>query len=57
MQRAGAFVYLDDDGLVTIERGLIRPEERIAARGDDALTVTATGQSSKPARVTPLHNE
>jgi len=57
MQRAGAFVYLDDDGFVTIERGLIRPEERAAARGDDALPVTATGQSSKPARVTPLHNE
>ena len=57
MQRAGAFVYLDDDGFVTIERGLIRPEERAAARGDDVLPVTATGQSSKPARVTPLHNE
>ncbi|MFL9996468.1 ParB/RepB/Spo0J family partition protein [Paraburkholderia sediminicola] len=57
MQRAGAFVYLDDDGFVTIERGLIRPEERAAAHGDDALPVTATGRSSKPARVTPLHNE
>ncbi|MFM0374879.1 ParB/RepB/Spo0J family partition protein [Paraburkholderia aspalathi] len=53
MQRAGAFVYLDDDGVVTIERGLIRPEDRVAARGDDAMPVTATGQSSKPARVTP----
>lgn len=59
MQRAGAFVYLDDDGFVTIERGLIRPEERAAARGGDALpvTATATGQSGKPARVPPLHNE
>ncbi|MFM0363077.1 ParB/RepB/Spo0J family partition protein [Paraburkholderia sediminicola] len=57
MQRAGAFVYLDDDGVVTIERGLIRPEDRVAARGDDAMPVTATGQSSKPARVTPLHSE
>lgn len=57
MQRAGAFVYLDDDGFVTIERGLIRPEERAAARGDDARPVTATGQSGKPARVAPLHNE
>ncbi|WP_253958988.1 hypothetical protein [Paraburkholderia fungorum] len=59
MQRAGAFVYLDDDGFVTIERGLIRPEERAAAaaRRDDARPVTATGQSGKPARVTPLHYE
>ena len=57
MQRAGAFVYLDDDGFVTIERGLIRPEERTAARGDDALPKTASGQSSKPARVTPVHHE
>ena len=57
MQRAGAFVYVDDDGFVTIERGLIRPEERAAARGDDALPVTATGQSGKPARVTPVHHE
>jgi ParB family chromosome partitioning protein len=57
MQRAGAFVYLDDDGFVTIERGLIRPEERAAARGDDSLPVTATGQSGKPARVTPVHHE
>ena len=57
MQRAGAFVYLDDDGFVTIERGLIRPEERAAMSGADALPVTATGQSGKPARVTPLHNE
>ncbi|CAE6850691.1 hypothetical protein R69746_07340 [Paraburkholderia aspalathi] len=57
MQRAGAFVYLDDDGFVAIERGLIRPEERAAARGGDALPVTATEQSGKPARVTPLHNE
>ena len=57
MQRAGAFVYLDDDGFVTIERGLIRPEERAAARGGDARPVTATEQSGKPARVTPLHNE
>lgn len=54
MKQAGAFIYLDEDGLVCIERGLVRRAE--APRQEDSepyvLKTTAAGQRPKP-----LHGE
>ncbi|REE06595.1 ParB family chromosome partitioning protein [Paraburkholderia sp. BL27I4N3] len=57
MKRAGAFVYLDEDGQVNIERGLIRRDDAPPAPGDGARAVNATAGQSQPPKDKPLHGE
>jgi ParB family chromosome partitioning protein len=57
MKRAGAFVYLDEDGQVNIERGLIRRDDAPPAPGDGARVANATGGRGQPPKDKPLHGE
>ncbi len=57
MGQAGAYVYLDEDGQVCIERGLVRRED---AAGQASSTSLGTGQKAIGARKPkerPLHGE
>ncbi|RKE23734.1 ParB family chromosome partitioning protein [Paraburkholderia sp. BL23I1N1] len=57
MKQAGAFVYLDEDGQVNIERGLVRPDDTPVAPGGDVRAVNATAGRGKPPKDKPLHGE
>jgi len=55
MKQAGAYVYLDDDGRVCIERGLVRREEAPTAQAGATHAVSAGAARAPKER--PLHGE
>ena len=55
MKQAGAYVYLDDDGRVCIELGLVRREEAPTARAGATHAVSAGAARAPKER--PLHGE
>lgn len=58
MKKAGAFIYIDEDGQVCIERGLVRRTEapKSAGNAPHALTAVVGGQNSN-VKVKALHGE
>ncbi len=57
MKRAGAFVYLDEDGQVNIERGLIRRDEAELAQRGGARTGNVQVNPAQAVKAKPLHGE
>ena len=56
MKKAGAIVYVDEDGLVCIERGLVRRAEASSQVGNEPHILNATAAGKQP-KVKPLHGE
>lgn len=57
MKRAGAFVVIDSDGQLSVERGLIRREDaKKVAGGANAVAGVAVGVAA-PKKAKPLHGE
>ena len=57
MKRAGAFVVIDSDGQLSVERGLIRREDaKKLAGGANAVAGAAVGVAA-PKKAKPLHGE
>lgn len=56
MKKAGAIVYVNEDGLVCIERGLVRRTEAPRQVGNEPHILNATAAGKQP-KVKPLHGE
>ena len=57
MKRGGAFVVIDSDGQLSVERGLIRREDaKQVAGGANAVAGVAVGEAA-PKKAKPLHGE
>ena len=56
MKEAGAFVYIDKDGQVCVERGLVRAGEQLEA-GENARSATMPQGTSRTPKEKPLHGE
>ncbi|MBP0593625.1 ParB/RepB/Spo0J family partition protein [Paraburkholderia sp. LEh10] len=56
MKKAGAFVYVDDDGLVCIERGLVRRDDAPVNTGKEPHARVAASRGHTP-KAKPLHGE
>ncbi|CAD6560702.1 ParB/RepB/Spo0J family partition protein [Paraburkholderia sabiae] len=56
MKKAGAFVYVDEDGLVCIERGLVRREDAPVNTGNEPHAPVTASRGQTP-KAKPLHGE
>ncbi|TCG09618.1 chromosome partitioning protein ParB [Paraburkholderia steynii] len=56
MRKAGAFVYVDEDGLVCIERGLVRRDDAPVNTGNEPHSLV-TGSRGQTPKAKPLHSE
>ncbi|WP_233860000.1 ParB/RepB/Spo0J family partition protein [Paraburkholderia sp. HD33-4] len=57
MKQAGAYVYLDDDGRVCIERGLARREAAQGAPTDASRADSAIAGAARKPKERPMHGE
>ena len=57
MKQAGAYVYLDDDGQVCIERGLVRREAKPVEEAGATYPGSATTRAAGVPKERPLHGE
>ncbi|MGF6872932.1 ParB family chromosome partitioning protein [Paraburkholderia sp. MM5477-R1] len=57
MKRAGVLVYLDEDGQVCVERGLVRHDDARRQSDGDSRTDGASASRSAAAKPKPLHGE
>ncbi|WP_245643789.1 ParB/RepB/Spo0J family partition protein [Paraburkholderia oxyphila] len=57
MKQAGAFVYLDDEGRVCIERGLVRREATPGAQASASPVGSAMANAARAPKERPLHGE
>ena len=56
MKKAGAFIYIDKDGQVCVERGLVRREQAPAHSDSAPYAINATGGGTRP-KEKPLHGK
>ncbi|PMS15598.1 chromosome partitioning protein ParB [Trinickia dabaoshanensis] len=56
MKKAGAFIYIDKDGQVCVERGLVRRERAPTHSDSAAYAINATGGGTR-SKEKPLHGE
>jgi ParB family transcriptional regulator, chromosome partitioning protein len=57
MERAGAYVYLDDEGRVCIERGLVRRETTPVEQADASRAGSPMAGAARATKERPLHGE
>jgi ParB family transcriptional regulator, chromosome partitioning protein len=57
MKRAGAFIYLDDDGQVCMERGLVRRDSAARPPAGEPYDPHQAATSERSQKVRPLHGE
>jgi ParB family transcriptional regulator, chromosome partitioning protein len=57
LKLAGAFLYVDQDGCVCVERGLVRRDGASVNQDDVSGATVATASGNRPTKMKPLHGE